>query len=388
MNKTPISQSFAVKYEYKLYFTADLFSLENPLFRTVVEQFKNKGPVKLLFVVDEGVHKNHPDLVQEIERYCRTFPDSLQYTEKLIVPGGENSKNDHTHVERILKAINDERICRHSFVVAIGGGAVVDMAGYAAAIAHRGVKLIRVPTTVLSQNDAAVGVKNSINIFGKKNFLGTFVPPQAIINDSNFLKTLQQRDYIAGIAEGIKVALIKDADFFDYITQNAERLASRDDESMQYLIYRCAEMHMHHIATGGDPFESGSSRPLDFGHWAAHKLEHMTNYQLRHGEAVAIGMALDLTYAKNVGLIDEKTLSSVLAVMDNVGFDLTIPLENDIEIEELLKGIQEFREHLGGELTITLISKIGKKLDVHQIDMDKMRSAIFEMNERAKLKLV
>lgn len=323
-----------------------------------------------------------------MESYCGAFPDSLQYTENLVVPGGERSKNDHMHVERILKAINSERICRHSFVVAIGGGAVVDMVGYAAAIAHRGVKLIRIPTTVLSQNDAAVGVKNSINIFGKKNFLGTFAPPQAIINDGNFLKTLQHRDWIAGIAEGIKVALIKDAQFFDYIAQNAKKLAGRDDESMHYLIYRCAEMHMHHIANGGDPFESGSSRPLDFGHWAAHKLEHMTHYRLRHGEAVAIGMALDLTYSKNIGLIDEKTLTSILEVMDSVGFDLTIPLDNDREREELLRGIQEFREHLGGELTITLISEIGKKVDVHEIDMTKMRSAIFEMNERAKLKLV
>ncbi|WP_339713099.1 3-dehydroquinate synthase [uncultured Kriegella sp.] len=388
MNKNPISQSFAVKYEYKLYFTDNLFSLENALFKTVVEQFKNNGPVKLLFVIDEGVHNNHPDLIQEMESYCGAFPDSLQYTENLVVPGGERSKNDHMHVERILKAINSERICRHSFVVAIGGGAVVDMVGYAAAIAHRGVKLIRIPTTVLSQNDAAVGVKNSINIFGKKNFLGTFAPPQAIINDGNFLKTLQHRDWIAGIAEGIKVALIKDAQFFDYIAQNAKKLAGRDDESMHYLIYRCAEMHMHHIANGGDPFESGSSRPLDFGHWAAHKLEHMTHYRLRHGEAVAIGMALDLTYSKNIGLIDEKTLTSILEVMDSVGFDLTIPLDNDREREELLRGIQEFREHLGGELTITLISEIGKKVDVHEIDMTKMRSAIFEMNERAKLKLV
>src|SRR5690606_2130347 len=167
-------------------------------------------------------------------------------------------------------AINDNRICRHSFVIAIGGGAVIDMVGYAAAIAHRGVKLIRIPTTVLSQNDSAVGVKNSINIFGKKNFLGTFAPPYAIINDHFFLTTLEQRDWISGIAEAIKVALIKDDVFFADIEKNCEKLRDREMEAMQYLIYRCAEMHMQHIAKGGEPFESGSSRQLEFGHWAAH----------------------------------------------------------------------------------------------------------------------
>lgn len=382
----PIAQSFSVKYEYKLYFTKDLFDNDNPLFNDIINEFKNIGPVKLLFVIDKEVEKNHPDLVDKIDGYCNGHADVMQYTSKLLVQGGEKSKNTPEYVERILREVNDQSICRHSFVIVIGGGAVVDMAGYAAAIAHRGVKLIRIPTTVLSQNDAAVGVKNSVNIFGKKNFLGTFMPPQAIINDSDFLKTLEQRDWISGIAEGVKVALIKDKDFYQFIVGAAKKLANRDLEAMQRLIYRCAELHMHHIAQGGDPFESGSSRPLDFGHWAAHKLEHMTNYDLRHGEAVAIGMALDLTYAKLIGLITEDIWTSILNVLDEIGFDLHIPCDTEEEINELLKGIQEFREHLGGELTITLISEIGKKCDVHEIDLLQMREAIAILNRRSKKK--
>jgi 3-dehydroquinate synthase len=271
--------------------------------------------------------------------------------------------------------------------VAIGGGAVIDMVGYAAAIAHRGVKLIRIPTTVLSQNDSAVGVKNSFNILGKKNFLGTFAPAYAIINDSNFLTSLEQRDWISGIAEAVKVALIKDEKFFGFIEENSTRLQARDMESMEYLIYRCAQMHMEHIAQGGDPFESGSSRPLDFGHWAAHKLEYMTNYQLRHGEAVAIGMALDLVYAHFIGLINKETLDRILLVLEQIGFNLHIPLLGNDQLNGLLNGIQEFREHLGGELTITLISKIGAKHDVHEIDMSTMRKAIIWLNEIYKPKV-
>ncbi len=381
-----IEQNFQVSYRYSLHFTENLFGGENILFKKIVQEYKDE-PVKLLFVIDNGVVEAHPSLLENIASYCEKYSSNLLHTKSLVVQGGEACKNDETNVNDILEAINRYAICRHSFVIVIGGGAIIDMAGYAAAIGHRGVKLIRVPTTVLSQNDSAVGVKNSINFFGKKNFIGTFAPPYAIINDTDFLKTLEQRDWIAGIAEALKVALINDAIFFEYLEKNARKLANRDVVAMQYTIYRCAEMHMNHIAKGGDPFESGSSRPLDFGHWAAHKLEHMTNYSLRHGEAVAKGIVLDLSYAYLIGLISEKDFNRIVVVFRNIGFDLSFPIATEKEMGQLLKGIQEFREHLGGELTITLISDIGKKHDVHEIDMNIMKKALNLVNEISKPKV-
>ncbi len=381
-----IEQNFQVSYRYSLHFTENLFGGENTLFKKIVQEYKDE-PVKLLFVIDNGVVEAHPSLLENIASYCEKYSSNLLHTKSLVVQGGEACKNDETNVNDILEAINRYAICRHSFVIVIGGGAIIDMAGYAAAIGHRGVKLIRVPTTVLSQNDSAVGVKNSINFFGKKNFIGTFAPPYAIINDTDFLKTLEQRDWIAGIAEALKVALINDAIFFEYLEKNARKLANRDVVAMQYTIYRCAEMHMNHIAKGGDPFESGSSRPLDFGHWAAHKLEHMTNYSLRHGEAVAKGIVLDLSYAYLIGLISEKDFNRIVVVFRNIGFDLSFPIATEKEMGQLLKGIQEFREHLGGELTITLISDIGKKHDVHEIDMNIMKKALNLVNEISKPKV-
>lgn len=372
----PIVQSFKVTYNYKLYFTKHLFSTENDLFNAIVKSYKPKESTKVLFILDSNVYKHHPELKEHIEAYCEHYSQHIKYTDLIVVPGGEQSKNNSELVGEILEEIDENKICRHSFVVAIGGGAVIDMAGYAAAIAHRGVKLIRIPTTVLSQNDAAVGVKNSVNLLNKKNFLGTFATPYAIINDSIFLDTLGERDWIAGISEAIKVALVRDKEFFEFIENNAEALFNRDKQAMQYLIYKCAQLHMAHIAQGGDPFESGSSRPLDFGHWAAHKLEHMTNYQLRHGEAVAIGMAIDLVYTYLIDFIDLKTLKSILKVIENVGFNLDFPIKTEKELQQLLGGIEEFREHLGGQLTITLISEIGSKKDVHTIDMNKMQKAI------------
>lgn len=385
MQLQPIKQSFQVQYDYQLYFTSGLFALNNPLFAKLISDYKDFEPVKLLFVLDDGVQNHHPALIHQIEEYCETNRSVIKYTDTLILPGGEQVKNSESAIESVLKGVNENKICRHSFVVVIGGGAVIDMVGYAAAIAHRGVKLIRIPTTVLSQNDSAVGVKNSVNAFKKKNFLGTFAPPFAIINDSNFLETLEQRDWISGISEAIKVALIKDKTFFKYIADNATALKNREMEPMQYVIYKCAEMHMHHIAQGGDPFESGSSRPLDFGHWAAHKMEFMTNYELRHGEAVAKGIALDVTYAHLIGLISIEDLQYILDVMIAIGFDLSLPVESKEEIEALLNGIEEFREHLGGQLTITLISDLGVKHDVHTIDMNLMSQAISKLNHQFAL---
>lgn len=385
MQLQPIKQSFKVQYDYQLYFTSGLFALENPLFAKLISDYKEFEPVKLLFVLDDGVKNHHPKLIHQIKSYCDSNKDNLKYTDTIVLQGGEQVKNSDTAIETVLKAINENKICRHSFVVVIGGGAVIDMVGYAAAIAHRGVKLIRIPTTVLSQNDSAVGVKNSVNAFKKKNFLGTFAPPYAIINDSDFLETLEQRDWISGISEAIKVALIKDEEFFQYIANHASALKNREMEPMQYVIYKCAEMHMHHIAQGGDPFESGSSRPLDFGHWAAHKMEFMTNYELRHGEAVAKGIALDVTYAQLIGLITESDLHHILNVMVEIGFDLSLPVNTSSEIETLMNGIEEFREHLGGQLTITLISGLGVKHDVHTIDMKLMAEAIGKLNHQFAL---
>ncbi|MFT5737928.1 MAG: 3-dehydroquinate synthase, partial [Maribacter sp.] len=315
MQLPSIKQSFSVPYEYQLHFTHGVFHSDNSLLSDIIKEYKPNEAVKVLFVIDKGVADAHPSILLQIEAYCASHHKQLKHTKSMVLVGGEQSKNSSEAIDAVLKGINENAICRHSFVIAIGGGALIDMTGYAAAIAHRGVKLIRIPTTVLSQNDAAVGVKNSVNIFDKKNFLGTFAPPFAIINDSDFLKTLEQRDWIAGVAEAIKVALIKDKEFFEYIAEHAVDLKKRDMEVMHYVIYKCAEMHMHHISQGGDPFESGSSRPLDFGHWAAHKMEYMTNYSLRHGEAVAKGIALDLTYAHLVGLITERDLQHILEVM-------------------------------------------------------------------------
>ena len=386
MHKT-IEQEFKVSFRYGVYFTQNLFAADNSLLADIITENHTSGaPPKLLFVIDSGVAGTHPELLQHIKDYTSKYKELLDLVaEPLLIAGGEDAKNSPAYLQQILQAVNDHGICRHSYLIAIGGGAVLDLAGFAATIAHRGIRHIRVPTTVLSQNDSGVGVKNSINAFGKKNFIGTFAPPLAVINDSDFLLTLDDRDWRGGISEAIKVALIKDAAFYRSIKHDADRLAGRDMEAMQHLIHRCAELHVQHIG-GADPFETGSSRPLDFGHWAAHKLEQISNYNLRHGEAVAIGIALDVIYSQLNGMLSLKDCNEVLHLLQRLGFDLFAPellhQQDGQDKPAVIAGLQEFREHLGGQLTIMLLEGIGKGVEVHHMDEALILKAIHQLRER------
>jgi 3-dehydroquinate synthase len=252
------------------------------------------------------------------------------------------------------------------------------------------VRHIRIPTTTLSQADSGVGVKNGMNAFGKKNFIGTFAVPWAVINDSELLTTLSTRDKRAGYIEAVKVACIRDASFFKTLERDADKLARFDPEAMERLIHRCAELHVKHIATSGDPFELGSARPLDFGHWTAHKLEQISDYKIRHGEAVAIGIAIDVIYARRMGFLDTKSAGRILKLIEKLGFDLYSNELKHVDSEGslvVLKGLEEFREHLGGQLTITLLKEIGKGFEVHEMHAPTVIAAVHELEEWSQRKV-
>jgi 3-dehydroquinate synthase len=378
-----INQNFTVSFSYPVIFTRDVFNLDNT---DLADTFRLSGCSRnrALVVIDSEVLRTTPDLLQKISRYGERHAAVLEFVvQPFSIRGGEVCKHEPLEVEQIQALVERHKICRHSFIVAIGGGAVLDAAGYAAATSHRGVRLIRLPTTVLSQNDAGVGVKNGVNAFGRKNFLGTFALPFAVINDSAFLATLPTRDLRAGIAEAIKVALIRDRRFFDSLYTARADLARFAPEQMETMIFRCAELHLQHIATGGDPFENGSSRPLDFGHWSAHKLEELSNGELKHGEAVAIGIALDCIYSHQVGLLGDLDLHRIMTLLDELGFSL---YHSALSWLDVARALADFQEHLGGELSIPLLAAIGTKTEAHEIDVQLMQRAVAKLSERESRK--
>ena len=364
-----IDQEVIVTFRYPVRFTHGLLKPTNRVLREAVE---GDDRARVLVVIDEGVAEAHPTMPEDVVAYCAAHEDALELmAAPLVVPGGEAIKNQSGPVDEIRAAIDVHGVDRHSYVVAIGGGAVLDAVGYAAATAHRGVRLIRVPTTVLAQDDSAVGVKNGINAFGKKNFVGSFAPPHAVLNDIELLSTLSERDWRAGISEAIKVALLKDPAFFTWMEHHASDLNARSLPAMAKLVHRSAELHLNHIATSGDPFELGSSRPLDFGHWAAHKLEQLSHHELRHGEAVAVGIALDSTYSYLIGSLPHADWRRIVELFEAVELpiwhrDMTTPGSSGRPA--VLAGLEEFREHLGGRLTIMLLERIGSGYEVHDMD--------------------
>src|SRR5215467_543995 len=379
-------QSFDVRYSYPVYFTRDACDPSNPCVQTALSRLEPSNRHRMAIFVDEGVTLTRPHLIGQIARYAAQHAQSMQIVDDIvIVPGGEAVKNHHDCIEHILKDLSARHIDRQSYSMAIGGGAMLDAVGFASAIFHRGVRHVRLPTTVLAQDDSGVGVKNAINAFGTKNLLGTFAPPFAVINDSAFLDALPARDKRGGMAEAVKVALIRDAEFFTWIEREADALARFEPNVMDTMISRCARLHMHQIVHGGDPFEQGSARPLDFGYWAAHKLESLTRHELRHGEAVAIGIALDTRYSALAGLLSPGLDDRVAALLELLGFDLWHPV---IEARAsdgshpLLRGLSEFREHLGGELTITLLEDIGRGIEVHEMHEDLVHQAIGWLKQR------
>lgn len=369
-----------VTFKHRIVFTRDAFARGNP---ALAEILNEGGGRRAMVFVEEAVAASWPSLEKAVVAYFAAL--DLDFRGILVFPGGEAVKADDRLVRQVWAAIDTAHLDRHSYVVAIGGGAFLDAVGYAAATAHRGMRLVRLPTTTLSQDDSGVGVKCAINAFGKKNWVGAFAVPYAVINDFSFLHSQDEATRRGGLIEAVKVALVRDRGFFEWIEANLSALAALEPEILERCVEKSALLHAQHIAMGGDAFETGSSRPLDFGHWAAHKLEALTSYQLSHAPAVVVGVALDTWYSARVGLLDTALADQVLRVLEGLGLQIYHPALdwlNDSGRRRVLDGLVEFREHLGGELTVLLLQDLGLGVDVHQFDEDLLGECIHELRER------
>lgn len=380
-------QEISVSWAFPVFFTRHLFAPENPVLVQTVSRLKEKRRHRAIVYVDSRILERDRTLQQKIAAYFESHADTLELvTEVQPVPGGEACKNDLRYAESVMRQLLELRMDRQSYVLAIGGGAVLDAIGFATALVHRGLRLVRIPTTVLAQNDAGVGVKNAVNYLGK-NALGTFAPPFAVLNDFEFLRSLPDRDWLSGVAEAFKVAIIRDRVFFDDLCKAAPRYPARDFEAMTDLVARCAALHLDHIRSNGDPFEYGTARPLDFGHWSAHKMELLSDFAISHGEAVATGVLLDSIYAHSQGWITADELNRIDAGLRQSGFALwfdTLNLRDAAGERQIFAGLRDFQEHLGGELCVTFPQGIGARFEVNTIDMKAMEEALLELEKRAQ----
>lgn len=372
-----------ITFKHRVIFTRDAFAVANSGLADILCE---GGGRRVLVFLEETVAAAWKALPEQIHTYFEK-PD-LDFRGVKIFAGGEASKADEFLIHEIWKEIDQSHIDRHSYVLAIGGGAFLDAVGYAVATAHRGVRLVRFPTTTLSQDDSGVGVKNAINAFGKKNWIGSFSVPFAVINDFKLLESQDPESSVSGLIEAVKVALVKDGEFFKWIEANVTALAQLVREPFEECIKRSALLHARHIALGGDPFETGSSRPLDFGHWAAHKMEALTNYQLSHAEAVAIGLALDTIYSQKIGFLSKENAERIIKVLQELGLKTYHPALDWTDAKgnrRVLAGLDEFREHLGGELTVLLLSDLGKGVDVHEFNISLLEQSIEQLREMWEL---
>lgn len=380
-------QRLSVPFEYPVVFTRALFHARNPCLASAICRLEKKRRHRVLVFMDRGVAERNKRLPGDVRNYFSRHANRLELAGPIVITThGHQAKQGLACVTGAIRRMAAQRLDRHSFVMIIGGGSLLDAVGLAASLVHRGLRVIRVPTTATAQNDVGVGVKTGVDAFGAKNFLGTFAPPFAVLNDLDFLATLPARDRIAGIAEAFKVAMIRDRAFFLQLCRDARRLRTGERTATERAIIRCARLHLDHIRRGGDPFESGSARPLDFGHWSAHQLETASRYTLRHGEAVSIGLALDACIAAERGLLRPKDLDRLLRGLLQSGLPIWHPLlaaSDKRGLPRIRQGLERFREHLGGELTITLPGPPGKRVEVHSISDDEIVRATALLRRRA-----
>lgn len=379
--------SFSVPFTYPVVFASGVFEPGNSALVDALPKVGSGRRHRLFVVVDAGLAAAQPHLIERITSYVGAHASVFELVAPVaVVVGGEACKNDPSVLSDLQRLLASHHMDRHAYCVAVGGGAVLDVVGFAAATVHRGIRLVRVPSTVLGQNDAGVGVKNGVNAFGQKNFLGSFAPPAAVINDVELLRSLPPRDLRAGMAEAVKVALIRDAAFFEWLCVNAEALARFEQPALAHLVKRGAELHLDHIEGGGDPFEHGSARPLDFGHWAAHKMENLSHHSLRHGEAVAIGIALDTLYSMGRGWLASDDATRVVRLLQTLGLPIEHPVlhaRSDQGRLLVAEGLDEFREHLGGELSVTFLHGIGRGVTHHDVDLQLVEQCIGQLSRLA-----
>jgi 3-dehydroquinate synthase len=287
-----------------------------------------------------------------------------------MLPDGEQYKNLEQW-QYVLDALLQAGHERSTTLIALGGGVVGDITGFAAACYLRGVNYIQIPTTLIAQIDAAIGGKTGVNHPQGKNMIGAFHQPQCVVVDVDLLQTLPKREYIAGLAEMIKYGLICDADFFSWLEVNREALLARQTDVLLRAIRVCATIKACIVSE--DACDRGRRNLLNFGHTFGHALEALGNYQqFLHGEAVAIGMAMATLLSGNLGLITQTDVRRVICFLEAVGFQLKEQLSSTTQLMQLMRRDKKVQDGAFNFILLTALGHAEKNATVSDVQLEKM----------------
>ena len=302
---------------------------------------------QVLIVMNENIA---PLYLQKIESHL----NNLDY-EVLILPDGESTKSLES-LNHIITRLMEKKYSRTCTLIALGGGVIGDLTGFAAACYQRGVKFIQIPTTLLAQVDSSVGGKTAVNHPLGKNMIGAFYQPCAVFADTAVLSTLPEREFSAGLAEVIKYGLIRDKDFYAWLEENIELLISRNYEALVYAIERSCINKAEVVAQ--DERESGLRAILNLGHTFGHAIETALSYKgWLHGEAVACGMFMAADLSMRLGLIDQVHVARIKKLLERA--NLPIQIHKDIKLEQMLENMKVDKKSRDGVLFLILLNDIG-----------------------------
>ncbi|MGL5394454.1 MAG: 3-dehydroquinate synthase [Shewanella sp.] len=343
---------------YPIYIGQSLMSDSETLSRYLLKK-------RILIVTNETVA---PLYLKQVQDTMASFGE----ISSVILPDGEQFK-DLTHLDSIFTALLQRNYGRDSVLVALGGGVIGDMTGFAAACYQRGIDFIQIPTTLLSQVDSSVGGKTAVNHPLGKNMIGAFYQPQIVIIDTECLQTLPAREFAAGMAEVIKYGIMWDADFFRWLENNVQSLKSLDTQALVYAISRCCEIKADVVSQ--DETEQGVRALLNLGHTFGHAIEAEMGYgNWLHGEAVAAGTVLAAQTAKSLGLIDESIVCRIVQLLQ--AFDLPIKAPESMDFDSFIQHMRRDKKVLGGQIRLVLPTAIGRAEVFSQVSESTLEQVI------------
>ena len=290
-----------------------------------------------------------------LERVQKWLGEAGYANSAIILPDGEEYKN-HETLLRLYQDIFQAGLQRNSFICALGGGVIGDLAGFAAATYMRGVDLLQIPTTILAQVDSAIGGKNGVNMEGGKNLIGTTCQPRAVISDVDFISTLPEREIVSGLGEVVKYGLLAGDDFISFLEMNKNEILACDSRSLATMIHFCSRVKADYVVRDEND-RLGVRAALNLGHTVGHALEKLFSYKrFSHGEAVAIGLVASLVLAHDLKLLAESALSRTLQLLKVFGLPMQIP--DEVEVDEMVALMRRDKKAENG-LSMVLLHGLG-----------------------------